>query len=79
MNKNFTSLESDDFDKYPEISATDLDGAIHRRNWVEIPQKQSINLMLDTDIIVWFKKKAGEVEFQSLINAALRDVISHSS
>ena len=74
-----TSLESDEFDAYPEINATNLDGAIHRRNFVELPQKQSVNLMLDTDIIAWFKKKSGEVEFQSLINATLRDVISHSS
>jgi uncharacterized protein (DUF4415 family) len=79
MNKNSTFLELDDFDEYPETSTTDLDGAIHRRNFVEVPQKQSVNLMLDTDIIAWFKKKSGEVEFQSLINAALRDVISHSS
>jgi uncharacterized protein (DUF4415 family) len=79
MNKNSTFLESEDFDEYPEISATDLEGAIHRYNLVEIPQKQCINLMLDADIIAWFKKKSGEVEFQSLINAALRDVISHSS
>ena len=79
MNKNSTFLESDDFDEYPEISATDLEGAIHRRNFVEVPQKQSINLMLDTDIIAWFKKKSGNVDFQSLINSALRDVISHNS
>lgn len=79
MNKNSTFPESDDFDEYPEISATDLDGAIHRRNFAEVPQKQSVNLMLDTDIIAWFKKKSGEVDFQSLINATLRDVISHSS
>jgi len=79
MNKNSTFLESDDFDEYPEISATDLEGAIHRRNLVEMPKKQSVNLMLDTDVIDWFKKKSGEIDFQSLINAALRDVISHNS
>ena len=79
MNKNFTSPESDDFDEYPEISATDLDGAIHRRHFVEVPEKQSINLMLDADIIAWFKKKSGDIDVQSLINATLRDVISHSS
>ncbi|MCX7099150.1 MAG: BrnA antitoxin family protein [Methylococcales bacterium] len=78
MNKNFIFPESDDFDEYPEIAATDLEGAIHRRNLLEVPKKQSVNLMLDADIIAWFKKKSGEVEFQSLINAALRDVISHN-
>jgi len=79
VNKIFTSLESDDFDEYPEISVTDLDSAIHLRNFVEVPQKQSINLMLDADIIAWFKTKSGDMDFQSLINAALRDVISHNS
>jgi uncharacterized protein (DUF4415 family) len=79
MNKNSTFLDSDDFDEYPEISTTDLEGAIHRRNLVEIPKKQSVNLMLDTDVIDWFKKKSGEIDFQSLINAALKDVISHNS
>jgi hypothetical protein len=43
-------------------------------------QKQSLNVYgsagLDTDVIDWFKKKSGEIDFQSLINAALRDVIS---
>jgi uncharacterized protein (DUF4415 family) len=79
MNKNSTFLDSDDFDEYPEISTTDLESAIHRRNLVEIPKKQSVNLMLDTDVIDWFKKKSGEIDFQSLINAALKDVISHNS
>ena len=78
LNKNFIFPESDDFDEYPEITATDLEGAIYRRNLLEVPKKQSVNLMLDADIIAWFKKKSGEVEFQSLINAALRDVISHN-
>jgi hypothetical protein len=54
MNKNSTSPVSDDFDEYPEISLSDLEGAIHRRNFVEIPEKQNVNLMLDSDIIAWF-------------------------
>ena len=76
MNKTFTSPTSDDFDEYPEINLADLEGAIHRRNFVEIPKKQSVSLMLDADIIAWFKKKSGEAEFETLINAALRDVIT---
>ena len=77
MNKNFISPMSDDvFDEYPEISQTDLDRAIHRRNFVEVSKKQNVNLELDSDIIAWFKKKSGESGFQSLINATLRDVIS---
>jgi hypothetical protein len=56
----------DTFDEYPEISPADLEGAVHRRNFVEI-HKQSINLMLDSDIITWFKKKSGENEYRRLL------------
>ena len=77
MNLNSISPMSDDvFDEYPEISQTDLDRAIHRRNFVEVSKKQNVNLELDSDIIAWFKKKSGESGYQSLINATLRDVIS---
>ena len=77
MNKNSISPMSDDvFDEYPEISQTELDKAIHRRNFVEVSKKQNVNLELDSDIIAWFKKKSGESGYQSLINATLRDVIS---
>jgi uncharacterized protein (DUF4415 family) len=79
MNKSSTLQISDDFDEYPEITAEELEGAIHRRNFAEIPKKQNVNLMLDSDIIAWFKNKSGGNEYQSLINAALRDVIAHSS
>jgi uncharacterized protein (DUF4415 family) len=68
----------DDFDEYPEITSTVLEGAVHRRNFVEVPKKQSINLILDADIIDWFKKKSGENEFQTLINETLRDVMTHN-
>lgn len=77
MDLNFISPMSDDvFDECPEISQTDLDRAIHRRNFVEVSKKQNINLELDSDIIAWFKKKSGESGYQSLINATLRDVIT---
>jgi uncharacterized protein (DUF4415 family) len=80
MNKNFISPTSDDdFDEYPEISQTDLDRSVHRRNFAEISKKQNINLVLDADIIAWFKKKSGESDYQSLINATLRDVVTRNS
>ena len=77
MNKNFISPISDEFDDYPEISQTDLSRAVHRRNFVEMPKQQSVNLALDTDIIEWFKKKSGELNYQLLINKTLRDVMIH--
>jgi hypothetical protein len=55
MNLNFISPISDDvFDEYSEISQIDVDRAIHRRNFVEVPKKQNVNLELDFDIIAWF-------------------------
>ena len=78
MNKNFISPMSDDFDDYPEISQLDLNKAVRRRNFVESSTKQNVNLALDADIVAWFKRKSGEVGYQSLINSTLRDVISHS-
>lgn len=79
MNKNSTLINLDELDEYPEITNVDLEKAIHRRNFVGLPQKQNINLMLDVDIIEWFKKKSGETEFQSLVNATLRNVMVHGS
>ncbi|SJM92827.1 conserved hypothetical protein [Crenothrix polyspora] len=76
MNKNSTSPISDDtIDEYPEINQNDLNRAIRRRSFVEVSKKQNITIALDSDIINWFKEKSGEKEYQSLINAALRDVI----
>ena len=68
MNKNSISPMSDDvFDEYPEISQTDLDRAIHRRNFVEVSKKQNVNLELDSDIIAWFKKNWGRVGISRLL------------
>ena len=71
-------MSDDDFDEYPEIDQTDLDRAIHRRNFVEVSRKQNVNLVLDSDVIAWFKEKSGESGYQSLINATLRDVIARN-
>jgi uncharacterized protein (DUF4415 family) len=78
MNLNSISSMSDDFDEYPEISQTDLDISIRRRNFVEVPKKQHVSLELDSDIVAWFKKKSGEEGFQSLINATLREAITRN-
>jgi uncharacterized protein (DUF4415 family) len=75
MNRNSISQTSDDCDDYPEISQSDLNRAVKRRNFVA---KQNVNLALDADIVAWFKRKSGEVGYQSLINSTLRDAISHS-
>ena len=68
MNKNSISPMSDDvFDEYPEISQTELDKAIHRRNFVEVSKKQNVNLELNSDIIAWFKKNRGRAGISRLL------------
>jgi uncharacterized protein (DUF4415 family) len=68
-------MSDDTIDEYPEINQNDLNRAIRRRSFVEVSKKQNITIALDSDIINWFKEKSGEKEYQSLINATLRDVI----
>lgn len=79
MSKNSTSIESDDFDEYPEITEADLNKATHRRNFQKIPAQQSINLTLDADIIAWLKTKTDDDKYRLLINSALREIMLHNS
>lgn len=79
MNKNSTSPIFDDtLDEYPEVNQNDLNRAIRRRSFVEVSKKQNITIALDSDIINWFKEKSEGKEYQSLINATLRDVIARN-
>lgn len=43
------------------------------------PKKKSTTIRLDDDLILFFKKKAGEqkIGYQTLVNAALRDFVNH--
>jgi uncharacterized protein (DUF4415 family) len=75
MNKNSISQISDDYDEYPEISQLDLNRAVKRRNFVV---KQNVNLALDADIVAWFKKKSGDMNYELLINATLKNAINHN-
>jgi uncharacterized protein (DUF4415 family) len=75
MNKNSISQTSDDYDDYPEISQSDLNRAVKRRNFVA---KQNVNLALDADIVAWFKKKSGDMNYELLINATLKNAINHN-
>ena len=39
--------------------------------------KQRVSIMLDGDIIAYYKSKAGERGYQTLINQALHDAMQH--
>jgi len=74
---NLSSLEiSDNQDEYPEVDQTDLDRAVFRVGLKPSPRKQSITINVDENLIAYFKLKAGEDGYQSLINEVLRQAIS---
>ena len=74
---NLSSLEiSDDRDEYPEVTQADLDHAVFRVGLKPSPRKQSITIALDENLITYFKLKAGEAGYQSLINEVSRQAIS---
>ncbi|MFZ2301411.1 MAG: BrnA antitoxin family protein [Gallionella sp.] len=43
------------------------------------PQKQKINIALDSEVVVWFKRQAGGRGYQTLINTALREAMQHKT
>jgi uncharacterized protein (DUF4415 family) len=74
---NLSSLEiSDVQDEYPEVTQADLERAVFRVDLKPSPRKQSITIDLDENLIAYFKLKAGEDGYQSLINEVLRQAIS---
>jgi predicted DNA binding CopG/RHH family protein len=60
------------FDKYEMLDEYDFSDGVRGRFYE--PQKISVSLRLDNDIVLFFKKLASEkkVPYQTLINALLR-------
>ncbi len=72
MNNLSSSPTSDDRDEYPKVTQADLDRATFRVGLKPAPRKQRITISLDTTLVEYFKAKAGERGYQTLINEALR-------
>ncbi len=72
MNKDNMKHMEDDFELENEY---DFSKGIRGRFYN--PQKKSTTIRLDDDIILYFKKKAGEQKmgYQTLMNSALREYI----
>jgi uncharacterized protein (DUF4415 family) len=66
---------SEEFVEYPEITRQDMSNARFRVNLQDVPRKQRVNIMLDTGVLAFFKAKAGERGYQTLINEALKQSI----
>lgn len=77
MNNSSSSPTSDDRDEYPKVTQADLDRATFRVGLKSAPRKQRITISLDTNLIEYFKAKAGERGYQVLINETLRQAKEH--
>jgi uncharacterized protein (DUF4415 family) len=72
MNKSSSSATSDDSDEYPNVTQADIDRATFRVGLKAAPRKQRVTILLDTGLVEYFKAKAGERGYQTLINSTLR-------
>ena len=54
------------------MTQADVDRAMFRIGLKAAPRKQRVTILLDTGLIEYFKAKAGERGFQTLINDTLR-------
>lgn len=77
MNNFSSSTTSDDHDEYPQVTQADLDRATFRIGMNAAPSKQRITISLDANLIAYFKLKAGERGYQTLINETLRQAKEH--
>ena len=72
MNNSYSSQTSDERDEYPKVSQADLDRAKFRVGLRPAPRKRRVTILLDTGLVEYFKAKAGERGYQTLINDTLR-------
>ena len=72
MNSSSSSPTSDDRDEHPGVTQADLDRATFRVGLGPVPRKQRITISLDTNVVEYFKAKAGKRGYQTLINETLR-------
>jgi uncharacterized protein (DUF4415 family) len=75
MSDSYSSPTSDDRDEYPEVTQTDLDRATFRVGLKPTPRKRRVTILLDTGLVEYFKAKAGERGYQTLINDTLRQAV----
>jgi uncharacterized protein (DUF4415 family) len=62
-------------DEASVVTQADINRARFRVNLQDAPRKQRVNIMLDTGVIAFFKTKAGERGYQTLINETLKQSI----
>ena len=75
MNNSYSSIISDEQDDYPKVTQADLDRATFRVGLKPAPRKRRVTILLDTGLVEYFKAKAGERGYQTLINETLRQAV----
>ena len=77
MSKNSTSkiFIDDDMDEYPEVTQADIDRSVFRKN-LKPAGTNRVLISIDSDIVEIFKSKAGNRDFQQLINETLRIAVA---
>lgn len=69
-----------DPDDAPPVTQADLDRAVFRVGGKPVePGKVHVDVMLDAGIVQYFKNRAGERSYQTLINQALGEYIRNHS
>jgi uncharacterized protein (DUF4415 family) len=78
MNNSFSTPISDidERDDYPKVTQADLDRATFRVGLKSVSRKQRITILLDTGLVEYYKARAGERGYQTLINDTLRQAIA---
>lgn len=79
MSSSYSSPIYDDDDDYPEVTQADLDRAAFRVGMQPAPRKQRVTILLDTVLVEYFKAKAGDRGYQTLINDALRQTVEREA
>ncbi|HEY1409633.1 MAG TPA: BrnA antitoxin family protein [Promineifilum sp.] len=79
MSNSYSSLTYGDPDDYPQLTQSDLDRATFRVGRKPVPRKQRVTIMLDTGLIEYFKARAGDRGYQTMINEALRQAIERET
>lgn len=79
MSNSYSSPTYDDDDEYPEVTQADLERATFRVGLQSAPRKQRVTILLDTVLIEYFKARAGDRGYQTLINDTLRQTIEREA
>jgi uncharacterized protein (DUF4415 family) len=75
MNNSEPSPLLGDQDEHSAVTQADLDRATHRVGRKPAPRKRRVTILLDSGLVEYFKTKAGERGYQTLINDTLRQAV----